>query len=56
MEKGVIIKAISDATFSRVQNRSAEIFAEILKDVFGNYQENSSSKFGASGLAEEKLV
>lgn len=56
MEKGVMIKAISDATFSRVQNRSAEIFAEILKDVFGNYQPNSSSKFGASGLAEEKLV
>ena len=56
MEHGVIIKAISDATFSRVQNRSAEIFAEILKDVFGNYQPSTGNKFGASGLAEEKLV
>ena len=38
MERGVIIKALSDATFSRVQNRSADIFREILHDVFGKIE------------------
>jgi len=38
MEKNVIIKALSDATLSRVQNNSALIFKEILNDVFGNQQ------------------
>lgn len=47
MEKGVVIKALSDATFSRVQNQSTQIFKEILKDVFGNVERPPEAKFGA---------
>ncbi|CAL5997617.1 Dynein_heavy chain [Hexamita inflata] len=56
MERNVIIKALSDATFSRVQNRSADIFTEILKDVFGSQLSQQQQKFGAASDVEVKLV
>lgn len=56
MEKQVIIKALSDATFSRVQNQSAQIFSEILNDVFGKTENALISKCGAANDIEAKLV
>ncbi|CAL6029174.1 Dynein_heavy chain [Hexamita inflata] len=56
MEKNVIIKALSDATFSRIQNQSTEIFKEILKDVFGEIQQPEAQKFGAVSQVEQDLV
>lgn len=61
MERRVVMKALSDATFSRVQGRSAEIFSEILRDVFGTEEDNKAqanqgAKFGATGEVEANLV
>ncbi|KAH0572742.1 Dynein heavy chain [Spironucleus salmonicida] len=56
IEKEVVIKALSDATFSRVQGRSADIFKEILGDVFGALDTQKGAKFGAASDIENKLA
>eukprot|EP00702_Spironucleus_salmonicida_P003638 EST44929.1 Dynein heavy chain [Spironucleus salmonicida] len=54
-EKQVIIKSLSDATFSRVQGISKTIFGEILRDIFGENNQKMN-KFGASSEIEERIA
>lgn len=53
----MIVKSLEDATFSRLQNKSTEIFKEILVDVFGKVNRTQElQKFGAVSASEVLLV